>query len=340
MPIKKLIQTARADAGLPSEVRAALVESLFAPLASLAVGAGACSIIGTAVALRVGDPWIMLNSVAILAVGMLRVVSAAHYKRQKRIGELAGIRLWEYLYEYGAWGFSALLGSLCWMTITRTSDASLQMAVTTTAAGYAAAISGRNAGRPFIAIGQLTLTSLPMAIALLVDPDWLHKVLGFVVLLFVYGMMDITLSIRDVIIQALTMTRKEAALAARFEEQAKRFDVALNNMSHGLCMLDQRDRLMVWNARFLELLDLEDAPISVGMSISELARYAIRTGHYDGNGIKHMFSEIARSLQQQPQNQIQFAPNDKRTIALSRRIMPGGGAVIILEDISERIRAQ
>ncbi len=151
----------------------------------------------------------------------------------------------------------------------QTTDASLQLAVTTMSAGYAAAIAGRNAGRPFIAVGQLTFTTLPMAIALLVYPDWVHKVLGFVVLMFIYGMIDITLCIRDIIIQALTMTRKEAALAARFEEQAKRFDIALNNMSHGLCMLDQQDRLQVWNERFLELLHLQNAPVRVGMRISQ-----------------------------------------------------------------------
>ena len=76
----------------------------------------------------------------------------------------------------------------------QTTDAALQMAVITTATGYAAAISGRNAGRPFIAVGQLTFIMLPMAIALLIYPDWVHKALGFVGLLFIYGMVDITLS--------------------------------------------------------------------------------------------------------------------------------------------------
>ena len=161
---------------------------------------------------------------------MLRVASALFYKRYKEADKLAATRAWEHVYEYGAWGFAALLGLLCWMTLSRTADASLQMAVTTITAGYAAAISGRNAGRPFIAVGQLTLCTLPMCVALLVYPDWVHKALGFVILMFIYGMIDITLSIRDIIIQALTMTRKEAALATRFEQQANRFDSALNNM--------------------------------------------------------------------------------------------------------------
>jgi diguanylate cyclase (GGDEF)-like protein len=340
MLIRKLLQTRKADAELPKEIRAALIESLFAPIASLILGAVACSIVGAAVALRVGDQWIMANSVAILAVGMLRVASALFYKRYKEADKLAATRIWEHVYEYGAWGFSALLGLLCWMAITRTADASLQMAVTTTTAGYAAAISGRNAGRPFIAVGQLTLCTLPMAVALLFYPDWVHMAMGLVVLMFVYGMIDITMSIRDIIIQALTMTRKEAALAARFEQQANRFDIALNNMSHGLCMLDEQNRLQVWNERFLELLHLKDMPVRVGMPATHLLRHSIRAGNHRTKSIKKVFTDLAQGLAQDRFDQVQTSPDGDRTIAVSRRIMSGGGSVVILEDVTESKRAQ
>ena len=72
----------------------------------------------------------MANSVAILLIGLGRVVSALLYRRSQR--RLTGTWLWERAYEYGAWAFSAALGTLCYLTITHTSDASLQMAVTTT----------------------------------------------------------------------------------------------------------------------------------------------------------------------------------------------------------------
>src|SRR6476469_4706441 len=292
MFFKKLIQIRQADAELPPETRAALIHALFAPISSLAIGAINGSIIGMAVALSVGNRAILADSIAILAVGMVRVVSAIFYRRSKHTHQVDAIRFWECAYEYGAWGFSGLLGLLCWLTLTQTSNAALQMAVITTATGYAAAISGRNAGRPFIAVGQFTSIMLPMVIALLIYPEWIHKVLGVVGLLFIFAMIDITLSIRDIIIQALTMTRKEAALAARFEEQAKRFDVALNNMSHGLCMLDQHDRLQVWNERFLELLHLQNVPVRVGLGLPELVRHSIRAGNHKGRSIKQVFREL------------------------------------------------
>jgi diguanylate cyclase (GGDEF)-like protein len=338
MLLKKLIQTRHADADLPPEVRAGLVDSLFAPIASLIAGAVSCSIIGAAVAFRAADERIMAVSGAILAVGLLRVVSAVLYKRTRSGGSPAAVRIWELIYEFGAWMFAALLGLLCWMTLTHTKDASLHLAVSTTAAGYAAAISGRNAGRPFIAVGQLTLTALPLAISLLIYPEWLHKAQGVVVLLFIYGMIDITLGIREVIVQALTMTRKEAALAARFEEQANRFDIALNNMSHGLCMLDEQDRLRVWNERFIELLKLQNAPIRVGMRVSELVRHSIRAGNHSGRSVKTVFIDLASRLALG--SNVEVSLDGDRIMALSRRMMNGGGSVVIIEDVTERKRAQ
>lgn len=340
MLVRKLLQTRRTDAELPPEIRAALVDSLFAPIASLIVGAIACTIIGAAVAIRAEDGTIMATSLAILVVGMVRVASAVLYKRGKRIQDLEATRLWERVYELGAWAFSALLGALCFLTLDHTDDATLHLAVSTTAAGYAAAISGRNAARPIIAVGQLTLTTLPLAVALLIYPDWVHKALGIVVLMFIYGMVDITLSIRDIIIQALTVTRKEAALAARFEEQANRFDVALNNMSHGLCMLDQQDRLQVWNERFLELLRLEGREVREGMSIRELVRSSVRAGNHAGKGVRAVLRDLTRGLQQDSFGQVFISLDGERTIALSRRVMTDGGSVVILEDITERRRAQ
>jgi diguanylate cyclase (GGDEF)-like protein len=340
MIIKKLIETRKTDAELTPEIRAALIESLFAPVVSLVIGAVACSIIGAVVALRVDSPWIMANSIAILAVGMVRVASALLYRKYKKSHQLGALDLWEHVYEYGAWAFSALLGLLCWLTITQTMDSSLQMAIIATSTGYAAAVSSRNAGRPFIAVGQLTFCTLPMSIALLGYPDWVHKTQGFVTLLFIYGMMDITLSIRDIIIQALTMTRKEAALAARFQEQANRFDIALNNMSHGLCMLDPQDRLQVWNERFLELLHLQKAPVRVGMRISQLVRHSIRAGNHKAKSAKDVITDLINGLQHDRFDQFHTSPDGDRTIAVSRRMMAGGGSVVILEDVTERKRTQ
>jgi diguanylate cyclase (GGDEF)-like protein len=325
---------------LSPEIRAALVDSLFGPLPSLIIGAISCSIIGGFVAFRAGDTSIMATSAAIFGVGAVRVASAVLYRRSMRGSNPNATRIWEQTYKYGAWAFSALLGLLCWLTLNQTDDPILQMAVTTTAAGYAAAIAGRNAGHPATAVGQLTLISLPMAVGLLTCPDVIQKALGIVVCLFVFGMIDITLSIRDIIMQALTMTQKEATLAARFEEQALRFDAALNNMSHGLCMLDRDNRLLVWNSRFVELLHLSGAPLRIGMKMSHLLRHTIRAGNHQGKAPRDLFEAVFREATKSDFELVQTSPTGDRVLALSRRMTLDGGSVIILEDTTERKRAQ
>lgn len=340
MLIGKLLSTRKTDAQLPDEIRAALVASLFGSLPSLVVGAIACSIIGAAVATTAGDPWILACSAAIFAVGMVRVVSAIAYKRRKRNAEPGTTKRWEVVYEFGAWVFAGLLGLLCLLTVLRTTDPALHLIVSTTAAGYAAAIAGRNAGHPIIAVGQLALTALPLCIALFVHGGLPYQALGVVLLLFIYGMVDITLNIREIILQALTMTRSEAALAARYEEQANRFDIALNNMSHGLCMFDQQDRLKVWNARFVEILKLSNSPIRVGVTVGELVRHSIRAGNHSGKGVRRIVQELTRALKHESYGQIFLSLDGKRTLGLSRRLMADGGSVVILEDVTERKAAQ
>jgi hypothetical protein len=118
MLVKKLIQTRNADADLPPEVRAGLVESLFGPITSLIAGALGCAVIGAGVALRAADGRILIVSAALLATGLLRVASALLYKSKRATGDISATRLWERIYEFGAWVFAALLGLLCWMTLT------------------------------------------------------------------------------------------------------------------------------------------------------------------------------------------------------------------------------
>jgi diguanylate cyclase (GGDEF)-like protein len=87
--------------------------------------------------------------------------------------------------------------------------------------GYAAGICGRNAGRPVIAIGQLSLAASPVAIGLLLSPEPLRWVLGGVTCVFVVGMVDITLQTYSAVLKAMSATQEQKILTARFERLAR-----------------------------------------------------------------------------------------------------------------------
>ena len=57
----------------------------------------------------------------------------------------------------------------------RSNDLAAHLVTATTAAGYAAGITGRNAGRPYIALSQVVLAMVPLAVALMISHDSLHS---------------------------------------------------------------------------------------------------------------------------------------------------------------------
>jgi diguanylate cyclase (GGDEF)-like protein len=339
MLLNKALAVRRADAQLPQDVRAALVDSLYLPVAPLAVGALSGAIISAMVATRANDPWLFACCLAIWLVGLSRVASAFLYKRRRDATDFRRVRRWERIYTAAAWSFAALLGLLSILTVLNHTDGALHLVVATTSAGYAAGISGRNAGRPFIAIGQIMLAIVPLAIGLLVYGDVMHAAMGVVLLLFVYSMCDISLIIRDVVVEALVTTRDKAVLTTRFEDQTKRFDVALNNMSHGLCMFDGQNRLLVWNERFLQLAGLPDSAVVAGARAKYLVRRSVRIGNHPEASVPQLWPELRR-LSMGEVEQIFMPFRDQRWMALSRRAMPDGGSVVIFEDVTERKQAE
>ncbi|MDQ0467167.1 putative bifunctional diguanylate cyclase/phosphodiesterase [Labrys wisconsinensis] len=318
----------------------ALVDSLYAPFASLVVGAVAGGLVGAMASYQSRDPWLTACSAAIFLVGLARVLSALAYRRRRDPGLVETAHRWERVYELGAWSYSGLLGLQCLLAVMRTNDPALHLVVSTLSVGYAAGITGRNAGRPYIAVAQLTLAAVPLSIGLYLNGGTMQATLATVLLMFVYAMIDITLSIRDIIVQALVTTRDKAELAGRYREQANRFDAALTNMSHGLCMFDRDGSLVVWNERFLEVTGLPAGLVRAGVSTHELMQIAIRSGHHSHAVVRRVFGKLAREAAGGHVGQTEARLTDGRTISLSQRAMPEGGSVVIFEDITARKEAE
>jgi diguanylate cyclase (GGDEF)-like protein len=334
MLFRKLREITKLDSELPDDVKRALVDSLYGPIRSLIVGAISGGLISLIVAYRAQDPWLTTVAITLCAVGAGRVASAWYYDRRAHPERSTTIRRWETIYAIGAGLFAGLLGLMAVFALMLSSDFSAHLVTATTAAGYAAGITGRNAGRPVIALSQVVLAMLPLALALMMTRDSLHVGLGFIILLFAYAMTDITLSARDTIVQALVSTRENAALAQQYASQAKLFDSALNNMSHGLCMFDRDNRLLVWNERFLELSGLPPTAVVPGARARDLLRRSVAIGNNHGaNARRH---GVDGDVALQPIRQMLARTADDRVISLSRRLMSDGGSVIIFEDITER----
>lgn len=209
------------DAQQNADVRRALVESLYASPTSLTIGAIAGSAVSIAVA-RVAEDLVLTCLTALIClVAALRVVSATYFHRHMVKGSVKGSRGWELAYELGAWLYAASLGLMACAVLIRSEDAVIHMLAVSLATGYAGGISGRNAGRVHIAVGQVFLALAPTALGLWLVEDTGYRILSFVLVLMIPGMAEISNTTHRIVLQALTGKQQKTMLAAKFEKLAR-----------------------------------------------------------------------------------------------------------------------
>ncbi len=117
----------------------------------------------------------------------------------------------------------------------------------------------------------------------------------------------------------------------------RRIDVALNNMTHGLCMFDADQKMIVCNATYVEMYGLSPDQTQPGTALAriESRRAAIGTGAIAS-------AEQIAAAKQTAQQYSAFTQElmDGRVVAVSQRPMSDGGWVAVHEDITERRRAE
>lgn len=287
--ISRLKQLRNSDQAIAAHVRETLVESLYASPQSLVIGAITSSVITAIVAWSSGNGWMIGCAIAIAVVACIRIVDVL---RSRGDGEVAIVpegswtRRQEILYRTGAIGYSALLGAFGFLTLYHTDVGVLQLLAVTTSIGYAAGIAGRNAGRPWIALSQLSFASVPLSAGLILSLQPLKIALAVVILLFVVAMMDITLQTYGVILKATVASRDKAALAEHHAAIARRDD--LTGVSNRTAFREQFEAA-------LQLLRVKDHLLAIHwLDLDRFKEINDSFGHLAGNAL---LAQIANRLQ-------------------------------------------
>jgi diguanylate cyclase (GGDEF)-like protein len=334
--LSRLKETIRSEKTLAAEIRLPLVDGLFYPFASLIVGALTVLWIAATVTILVEDFWVQFAADFTLVVALARIGIGFRYVSLKRAADRGNVDFWEGAYALGAALFSAGLGVCCMLAILRVETAPLHLMLCTTTAAYAASITGRNAGRPYIAIAQLYLAAGPMCLGLILSPHTFYQVVGVALFLFMFGMTDITLSVRKTIVGALETKQKNVALAQSFESQALLFDAALNNMSHGLAMFDAEGRLLVANRKLATILGCNPAIFEKDIAIVTLVERLRRSA---GTTHDPLVDAIRQSFRSRAARQSFVKLEHGKVISVSRQKMDNGNVVVVFEDVTEATKA-
>jgi diguanylate cyclase (GGDEF)-like protein/PAS domain S-box-containing protein len=136
------------------------------------------------------------------------------------------------------------------------------------------------------------------------------------------------------------ITERERA-AMELKEQYRRFDVALNNMAHGLVMIDAQMQVIVCNQRFIGMFGLSSAVVKPGATMREVIAHSFAVGNYRHTsiGAEELYGSYVRSLGSGDMI-IHRHLADGRIIKITHQPMAQGGWVAVYEDITERHRAE
>lgn len=296
-PERNLIATLRGrlapDTQQSAEVQANLVKSLYASPASLMIGAVAGGALGLVIAWHARMTAITVITVLICLVGLSRSISSVYFQRQLAHQDGPTQPIWGLAYELGAWCYAALLGILSFATLLLSHDAKLHVLAVCLVASYSGGISGRNAGRIHVAVGQTCFSLLPTSLGLILSGGLGYSVLGILCFLMIFAMADITKTTHRIVLEALQGKYEKSQLATKFERLA-RFD-SLTGVENRMAMQmrlrelfdgrrsDQDPMAVFWMDldRFKEIND------SLGHMIGDqlLCRVAERLSHaLDGRG--------------------------------------------------------
>jgi diguanylate cyclase (GGDEF)-like protein/PAS domain S-box-containing protein len=130
-----------------------------------------------------------------------------------------------------------------------------------------------------------------------------------------------------------------ARIRQRLSEQNLQLDVALNNMSQGLCMFDAQNLLVVWNERYRDMYRIDPRHLWRGCTVRDLLNARIAAGTFPLDPA-HYDQELRASLKERKAFTLNIELKDGRTIAVINQPMADGGWVATHEDITDRKRAQ
>ena len=134
-------------------------------------------------------------------------------------------------------------------------------------------------------------------------------------------------------ISALAGMKKDLA------DQISRFDAALSNMPHGLCMFDADKNLLLCNAAYSRLYDLPEFLTLPGTPLTNILDYRQIAGNAPARRDTYFDVVVEAALKGSAASQ-NISLTDGRVIKISHQPMVNGGYVATHEDVSDAVRAE
>jgi diguanylate cyclase (GGDEF)-like protein len=320
------------DRKLPTEIYTSLVASLFSDPRTLLVGALGSMASAAITAWKTGEPSLIVCAIGIIGISLARAADMRAFARRRELEMTRSTAMrWEMRYILGAAAFMALMGAWCFFAFWRTNDPLVQLLAFAMVLVNMIGVAARNFGSRLLVNAQLICAGVPMTLALFMKGDIYFTVFGCVLIPFFISLKTIADRLRRTLLDAVIATRDVTLLAGRF-------DTALNNMPHGLCMFDPQQRLVVSNKQVEAMLHISG--VRRGASLRQLLEACVSAGTFNNATMERLLADFESRLAGKFDGELAIDTEDGRALSLTFEPMENGGSVVLIEDETERKNAE
>lgn len=152
------------------------------------------------------------------------------------------------------------------------------------------------------------------------------------------AMMHSALAGRELHLEDVVTFFDEATQAIQFNQKV--LSSTLDNLDHGVSVIDRELRLVAWNRKYLEMYHYPRDFIRVGKPIEDLVRYNAEKGECGPGSVEAHVQRRLNHWRSGTAHRFIRVRNNGRVIEIRGNPLPGGGFVTTFNDITEFVRAQ
>ena len=333
MEFKRVRSSSRSVGRLPDDLYIAFVDDLLVDVDALFFSCLVVTIAQLVAAYAARSEVLWLCSTLSIVVCAFRLWFMGMHARQRPSVNIQAAAKQERIYAIGAVASLTALSFWTFLAFYASQDSFARLIGTTMTVAYAFGMLTRSFATYRGMDLLLAAGFAPIAAGLLAAGGWYPSGILVGLLPLVVFAKGSSLRLRANFLSVISAQSQVAVLA-------KRLDMALNNMSHGLLMINAEGRVTVVNRQLLNLFRLSASDVQSGASLRAVARKLMRRRIIAQGEIERVWKTLARAATGRDVV-APFETYDDRAleITIHRMTGEGEGAVVVVQDVTERRNA-
>ncbi len=318
---------------IPGELYIGFVDNLLVEVRSLFLACTASVAAALVAALASGSLSLWACAGLMLLLSCVRMHFQLLHAKNRPSPNMEAARRRELIFVAGATVHMALLATWTLVAFAVTSDGFVRLLATSVTVPYAFGMWTRSFALDRGMNAQIIAAFVPLSAALIVGGGWYPT-------LIVISLLPLFLFIKSSSTRMKEIFRAEIVARNRSATLAERLDTALNNMSHGLCMIDRQGRLILANDKFHRIFRLPlEAPLT-GASARSVFRTLVKSRAIDEANFVPLSYAVFGKKSHGADITTPIETLDGRAIEITIHKMKDDGTVLVIQDVTERRNAQ